>query len=494
MCILQYSNILHITHSIIMKKKIKLYPNGGTVTPKTDFGTKAIDFTGNLGKGVLDTAFGALGLTNIIPDSAYQGTGAEQWAQGANTAGRIGQAIAPGALTALGVPAPITQAGIGVLGQVNNMMPAGGMVSNPNVEVEKQENTLNPDGSTTQFDGPSHANGGIPTQLDPNTLVFTDRLKKGNKTYAEHNKKFNTDKEQKMLDTATSKTKRTTAELMMMAKNKQSVALYLEQERAKVDKVSKYAAKIGYKLAYGGQIPKYEKAGMVGEDGEPLVLNNANSYLGSPEPLSTFEVDELNDGYANYKSIMRDAAWDKASKAIVPTAGMLTASMGAMYDLKRAKTTEVDKYDRYTPNLVDPTAALRYNDRVYNKGLQDLSSASGGNAGTYLNNRSSLAANQMYANDQIRQQYANTNAQIQNQAGLYNNNLSKEEFIANAMNRATSRNLKSSALHNIGGITSQGVQGVGRDVSMANRDKQMIKYMQTIYPELFEQAGLNTTK
>jgi len=60
----------------------------------------------------------------------------------------------------------------------------GGMNIQPNAEVEKQENTLNPDGSTTQYDGASHEQGGIKTNLDPGTLIFSDKLKLGGKTFA----------------------------------------------------------------------------------------------------------------------------------------------------------------------------------------------------------------------------------------------------------------------------------------------------------------------
>ena len=138
--------------------------------------------------------------------------------------------------------------------QPGNMMygteqfPNGGQSMIYNAEVESSENTLNPDGSTNQYNGPSHEQGGIPTQLDPGTLIFSDRLKLPgtNKTFAKLNKSNNTDKQQKVLDdeNATSTAKQT-AQLIKDIKNNKSMELFKAQEELKNSRISNYANKLG---------------------------------------------------------------------------------------------------------------------------------------------------------------------------------------------------------------------------------------------------------
>lgn len=142
------------------------------------------------------------------------------------------------------------------LGKLNNLTHAyGGVNMAPNAEVEKQENTLNPDGSSTQFNGPSHENGGIPTNLDPGTLIFSDKLKHMGKTFASLNKANNTSKEDKILnDPTASKSLKETAQLMKEAKVKNSLSLFKIQEDLKQAKLDSYTKRLGgiQKYPYGG--------------------------------------------------------------------------------------------------------------------------------------------------------------------------------------------------------------------------------------------------
>ena len=133
----------------------------------------------------------------------------------------------------------------------------GGMKMQPNAEVEKQENTLNPDGSTNQYDGASHEQGGIPTNLDAGTLIFSDKLKMGGKTFAKLNKPNMTHKEDKILsDDKASAMSKLTANLMKQAKNKSSVELFEAQEALKQSKLDSYTKRLGGIMKYpnGGQI------------------------------------------------------------------------------------------------------------------------------------------------------------------------------------------------------------------------------------------------
>jgi len=99
--------------------------------------------------------------------------------------------------------------------------------------------------------------------------------------------------------------------------------------------------------------------------------------------------------------------------------------------------------------------------------------------------------NQMLTNNRIRQDYANQNAGIKNQAAYYNAGIGDRETIANLANQAQSRNLKSSAYTNIG----QNIMGQYRDVqaqkanekynqSMANSQDEYLKIILAKYPEI----------
>jgi len=143
-----------------------------------------------------------------------------------------------------------------------NQFPMGGINMQPNAEVELEENTLNPDGSTTQYDGASHEQGGIKTNLDPGTLIFSDKLKLGGKTFAKLNKPNMTTKEDKILaNKDASAMSKLTAELMKQAKNKSSIELFEAQESLKQSKLDSYTKRLGGIMKYpnGGITPQQYK-------------------------------------------------------------------------------------------------------------------------------------------------------------------------------------------------------------------------------------------
>lgn len=125
----------------------------------------------------------------------------------------------------------------------------GGMNMQPNAEIEKQENVVAPNGGFLQANGPSHEQGGVPVALPGNSMIFSDRLKLGKKTFAELNKVNNTSKEDKILESNKfGNTSKRTAELMKFAKNKNSQELFNTQEALKQAKVEAYAKKMGVNL------------------------------------------------------------------------------------------------------------------------------------------------------------------------------------------------------------------------------------------------------
>lgn len=128
-----------------------------------------------------------------------------------------------------------------------------------NGEVEKEENSIAPDGTFTQFSGKSHEAGGIKTDLQPGELIFSDKLKLGKKTFAQLNKVNNTNKQDKVLDNPNAdRISKKTAELLRMAKLKNSEMLFRQQESLKQEKIENYIKRMG-------GIQKYSNGGINGE-------------------------------------------------------------------------------------------------------------------------------------------------------------------------------------------------------------------------------------
>lgn len=168
-----------------------------------------------------------------------------------------------GVASTLGGIAPKTKFGefMTKFGRGEKVFAMGGMNMMPNAEVEGGENSMTLDGEFTQYDGPSHEDGGIPTSLEPQERVFSDRLKMPGtkKTFAKLNEENNTNKEDKILEsTKYGSLSKKTAELMKSVKSKKSEMLFQEQEALKQAKVLNYAKKLGVdptEFAFGGAYP-----------------------------------------------------------------------------------------------------------------------------------------------------------------------------------------------------------------------------------------------
>lgn len=429
-----------------------------------------------------------------------------------------------------------------------------------NAEVEKQENTLNPDGSTNQYDGPSHDMGGIKTHLDPSTLIFSDRLKLGKKTFAQLNKGNNTSKEDKILNSNKySKLSKSTAELMKFAKNKNSLDLFEEQENLKKEKVRSYAKKLGMsfdepeaqdnpqeesaEFAKGGRfmginpahkgyctpmtkstctphrkalamtlkkhhgfhanggVQKFDGGGRKEEDYYTNVLdaegqrtyqkyfNDASKYDPDFNPdnytVSNFVktyYPQLTKGYKpENQEVTKPSINNEKSNNWKGTTGdigmFLANNMGNLYNLSRYNKPEVEKYDRTTPTYLDPTASVRDAKRIERNTFKKIKDASTGNAATALSNYASVRANTTMDIDKINRDYANANAGIANQFNMYNTGLSKEEVIANAMNRARNRSGQGEAIGSIGYNTANQM----RDKRLDNMDQATLDLMMKYY-------------
>jgi len=190
----------------------------------------------------------------------------------------------------------------------------GGMNMQPNAEVEKQENSISPSGEFTQFNGPSHENGGIPTNLDKGEMIFSDRLKLGKKTFAQLNKPNNTNKEDKILDSKDSTTlSKKTAELMKSAKLRVSENLFKAQEQLKRDKVMSYAKKMGVAVPENGEyasggrynVPKYPYGGPGVKNVTPPNVNSISKWHEWNQAQGNLPVEGHQNQYYNPKEYVQ---------------------------------------------------------------------------------------------------------------------------------------------------------------------------------------------
>lgn len=538
-----------------------------------------------------------------------------------------------------------------------------------NAEVEKQENTLNPDGSTNQYNGPSHEQGGIKTHLDPNTLIFSDKLKHQGKTFASLNKPNNTSKEDKILnDPEASNTLKQTAQLMKDTKIKNSLSLFQIQEELKANKqqsqvekdffecggmvkhrdggihikpenrgkftaaakragmgVQEYASHIlankenfsstlikranfahnaagwnhssggvqkypwggatddkgfpidatGRRLtteeqmgfnrpsysygqnntnrlsttnygatkqfgltdpnynqipiqttlpkfvynvgagtsyeqqqqdylnknklnlgsfAMGGKFPKYENGDKTPEQMIPINIPNpyqaepsfpnfnpslygtgqydpSNMELrGNPQIQDNTSLNQTNEMSPNWFNRNKDMLY-QTGFGLAQNAGQLAylADQGKKYDTQQ--------FYEYSPSLLDPSAALTDAEKQSRLTALNIRDASGGNAGTYLSNRTALNAQNVINKDRIRQQYANTNAQITNQGKQYNiaNKMSVDDI--NARNKGQALINYYSTLGSVGTNVAQGM----KDNRAYNMDKEAIGMLPAMF-------------
>lgn len=183
--------------------------------------------------------------------------------------------------------------------------PMGGVNPNVNAEVELSENSIAPNGEFTQYNGPSHEQGGIPVNMEPGERIYSDRLKVPGtkKTFAELNKKNNTNKQDKILeDSNSTSVAKSTAKLIADIKRQKSDRLFQEQEALKQSKVQAYAKKMGLNIsnnfAKGGtKLPQYEDGGeettsMMKEYGQNP---NYENFWRSKEQNKTYQTRFDND-------------------------------------------------------------------------------------------------------------------------------------------------------------------------------------------------------
>lgn len=147
-----------------------------------------------------------------------------------------------------------------------------------NVEVENKEVVQLPNGYTDAVYGETHANGGIPMNLEPGTRIFSDKLKEPteNRPYSKLATKYKTKKDFEMLKSKyAGKINKDTADLNIMLKNQELENLFTLQEvnklsgahgsKPKREALKDYQMKYGGLKQYGGQsgsseVPPYAES------------------------------------------------------------------------------------------------------------------------------------------------------------------------------------------------------------------------------------------
>jgi hypothetical protein len=476
----------------------------------------------------------------------------------------------------------------------------GGLNMMPNAEVEKQENSIAPDGTFTQYDGKSHANGGIQTYLEPGEMIFSDKLKPSGskKTYAQLNKLYNTNKEDKVLeDNKANNVKKLTAQLIKDAKLKQSMALFQAQEDHKRDKVNNYAKRMGIPMPMseanetteesqfsgGGKMPinllksrleahmspeevnsyiaNYEMGGMsedidynyasggihinpknkgkfnatkkaTGKTTEELThsknpltrkraifAQNAAKWHHEMGGLQKFlpggvngdGLDENGDPIftPTTKTLEQRQHWQQSqgfnpTEGYDPNAGVnpnyaklgkaagqialgLAQNAGNIYDIYRSKKADTLNLQRYTPTLMNPSADLAANLRMYQDAKAQTAEASQGNASTYLNNMAAARAAKLNRDYATNMNYSNVNTGLMNEAAQYNAGQMDKEALFKLQSEAAARNLRASGISNIGQNAMMQYRG-------QNAEKNQNTYLNILakkYPELMKDKDLS---
>lgn len=261
---------------------------------------------------------------------------------------------------------------------------ANGGTGEINAEVEgggygqDGENAIGPNGQFTQFNGPTHAQGGIQTDMAPGTRIFSDKLKAPgtNKSFAELNKVNDTVKLEKKFaklpqNTYTNNSKN----VQEMGMLKSSDMLFAMQEQLKKDKVAAYAKKMGVTLP------------------QPLIDNEQMEPQGMPEQSEGEISMAMHGGMMNYMakggmikradgSYSKRGLWDNiranAGSGKAPTKEMLeqeakinSYQVGGLNDRMNYTTRNLDNNSYNSYRKINTETGPRF----YNSSSPDLSTA-----------------------------------------------------------------------------------------------------------------------
>jgi hypothetical protein len=238
---------------------------------------KVLNFAGNIG-GMAYGNFGSAGGAGALQSAKFAGS---DFGKFSNSFGKYGNMAGQTA----GFLQPMfnqrrAMGGMQQYAMGGEIQYANGGTGEINAEVEDNENAIGPNGEFTQFNGPTHAQGGIETDMAPGTMIFSDKLKMpgSKKSFAALNKLYDTNKEDNVLSSEKSNnTLKLTAMLMRDAKLKQSLALFQAQEQFKQDKVAAYAKRMGVQIPSQDN-EQMEPQGMPEQSEGEMAMGGFNSY------------------------------------------------------------------------------------------------------------------------------------------------------------------------------------------------------------------------
>lgn len=199
-----------------------------------------------------------------------------------------------------------------------------------NAEVEDKETFTSPDGFSDTFEGETHANGGIPVNLEPNTKIFSEKLVNPDtkKSFARMAKRFETKKDFDILENPkASELEKATAKLNISLKNREQDKIFNIQETMKLggvfgDKVMTESMESYNQFNLGG-LKKYQNGALTKDE---------SSWIKKTYPeidvtdLSEEDVNSLKEAYfkshsftgVNPRAISQSSYKDLGARKFLP--------------------------------------------------------------------------------------------------------------------------------------------------------------------------------
>jgi hypothetical protein len=317
-------------------------------------------------------------------------------------------------------------------------------------EIEGGETVQTPDGTNYQAIGPKHENGGIKTNLEPNTRIFSDRLKFNGKTFAQIAKPIQS-KISKLDNKPTSKALENTKMLF----NKQLDNVFNEQETLKQEQNMKknIFAKGGIKFT-----PQESLDNRLPIENPQYVPSNNNQAIYqalTKTPQGKFYMNNnvpngngtgYGDEYEKQRSLDAESAINPKSTSFnnYSEIGAGLTGLAGMYGQIRNNNNikapnafnNVYLGNGPRPDMVDYSAELNGINNEFNSAKQGLRLGSGsystqvGNLGKMradqLNARGKVMQGQENANTQLMNEYKNRVAENANKSQLMNFEIGKE--------------------------------------------------------------------
>lgn len=410
-------------------------------------------------------------------------------------------------------PAPYTVPSITMKGMgVNqNIYTNGGMMGNPNAEIELGEVARMPNGQTLIADAPSHENGGLQLNLPAGTQISSDRLKSpltGN-TFAKDQAQLERAKA-KINNTLKYRTNDKYAKKAIDILDKESNKMFEIQERSKLLE--------GIKMHYknGGTVPQYWDGAVVGDDPRwrmdapknymstqtaNNIQPNGKQYVVSPVSAGNpggvpFENQEKVANYSYQEPVEGDGFnldTDMLGLGIgALNTGMQFANSFMPEKIDRIRNNEYNNSINNYSNAVDRQRGLTYNvndmltearsseaatNTFINRNLSSGSVRTGarlGNRAISLNNTNRIMGDANRANLGIQQ----TANQMQTGLSELRGNLGAQD----AAYATDYRNMNLQQKANMRKIRSSALSDLSKNFQLYGRDEELMKLLPLMYP------------